>query len=133
MGLILITHDLGVVARMSDRVMVVYAGQAVETGTSEEVFDQPLHPYTQGLLGCIPVPGQSSGSRLGSIRGIVPPLVGDLDGCLFRNRCDHVMDTCLRGEVPLKVLDPGRGYRCLLEEETSIRNFEAHVKRGGGS
>ena len=125
-GLLLITHDLGVVARMADRVMVMYAGRAVETGTAVEVFDQPNHPYTQGLINCIPVPGRNEpGSKLGSIRGIVPALVGDLDGCMFRNRCDFVSDDCRGGDIELKEISPGRAYRCLLNPEESARNLTA--------
>lgn len=125
-GLILITHDLGVVARMADRVMVMYAGRAVETGTAEEVFDQPNHPYTQGLINCIPVPGRNEpGSKLGSIRGIVPALVGDLEGCLFRNRCDHLTDACYNGDIPLNEISAGRAYRCLLSPEESRKNISA--------
>lgn len=125
-GLILITHDLGVVARMADRVMVMYAGRAVETGTAAEVFDQPNHPYTQGLINCIPVPGRNKpGSKLGSIRGIVPALVGDLEGCMFRNRCDHLTDACYNGEIALNEISPGRAYRCLLSPEESRRNLAA--------
>jgi peptide/nickel transport system ATP-binding protein len=123
-GLVLITHDLGVVARMADRVMVMYAGRAVETGTAVEVFEKPTHPYTQGLINCIPVPGRTKpGSQLGSIRGIVPALVGDIDGCMFRNRCDHVSDKCYLGEIDLKEINDGRAYRCLLTPEESRRNL----------
>ena len=124
MGMILITHDLGVVARMADRVLVMYAGRPVETGTSEQVFDHPTHPYTQGLLRCIPDPGKSAAKgRLGSIRGIVPALVGDLAGCMFRNRCEYVVDQCYRGNIPFQQIDPGRGYRCLLDEDVCTQNF----------
>ncbi len=130
MGLILITHDLGVVARMADRVMVMYAGRSVETGSSEEVFGRPTHPYTQGLIRCIPVPGQSSpDGRLGSIKGIVPALVGDLDGCLFRNRCEYVSDACLSGEIPFHQMDEGRGYRCHLDQETCAQIYENSLAR----
>lgn len=119
-GLILITHDLGVVARMADRVMVMYAGRAVETGSAEEVFDMPTHPYTQGLIDCIPVPGRTEpGSKLGSIRGIVPALVGDLDGCMFRNRCDLVSDACRSGDIGLIEISAGRAYRCHLSPDES--------------
>lgn len=126
MGMILITHDLGVVARMADRVMVMYAGRAVETGTSEQVFDRPTHPYTQGLLQCIPVPGQTaSHGRLGSIKGIVPALVGEMSGCMFRNRCEFVHDDCRSGEISFHEMSPGRGYRCVLDEDTCSRNYAA--------
>ena len=125
-GLILITHDLGVVARMADRVMVMYAGYAVETGTAIEVFDNPNHPYTQGLLDCIPVPGRREpGSKLGSIRGIVPALVGNIKGCTFRNRCDFSTKQCEEEIVALKELSKDRAFRCILtpeERETTKQN-----------
>ena len=124
MGLILITHDLGVVARMADRVLVMYAGKAVETGTSQEVFDQPTHPYTQGLIQCIPVPGRTStDGRLGSIKGMVPALIGDLRGCMFRNRCAYVSEKCHASEINFNEISPGRGYRCLLEESECAGNL----------
>ena len=124
-GLILITHDLGVVARMADRVMIMYAGQAVETGTAIEVFDQPNHPYTQGLLNCIPIPGRNKpGSKLGSIRGIVPALVGGISGCLFKNRCDFTSDKCQIGKIQLNEITKDCAYRCLLSKEESQLNFK---------
>ena len=114
-ALILITHDLGVVARVADKVAVMYAGKIVEAGTVEEIFNQPLHPYTQGLINCIPVPGKTArGSRLGSIPGIVPTLIGDIKGCSFRNRCAFAHDECDTKD-PFHTLGPGRGYRCTLD------------------
>ncbi len=122
MGLVLITHDLGVVARMADRVIVMYAGRVVETGTAEQVFAQPLHPYTQGLLDCIPVPGKTQrGARLGSIPGIVPSLIGRLEGCQFRNRCAYAFPACASEEVALRAADAGHASRCLLEEAPDFR------------
>ena len=109
MGLILITHDLGVVARIADKVQVMYAGTTVEEGPCEAVFDNPLHPYTQGLLRCIPVPGKTKrGERLGSVPGIVPNLVGDLSGCMFRNRCAYATEACARADEAL--VDDGAGH-----------------------
>jgi peptide/nickel transport system ATP-binding protein len=114
MGLLLITHDLGIVARIADRVAVMYAGQIVETGSAAEVFGRPLHPYTQGLLACVPVPGKTPrGVPLGSIPGIVPSLVGGLVGCSFRERCRFAMAECAR-DPAFVPLGEGRGYRCLL-------------------
>ena len=118
MGLLLITHDLGVVARMTDRLAVMYCGQVVETGDVREVFDNPLHPYTRGLMACIPVPGKTRpGRKLGSIPGIVPTPIGDLSGCSFRNRCYAAESQCAMKEVPLREVSPGRAYRCLLSPE----------------
>ena len=118
MGLILITHDLGIVARVADKVQVMYAGKTVEEGPCETVFDAPLHPYTQGLLRCIPVPGKTKrGERLGSVPGIVPNLVGDLSGCMFRNRCAFATEACATlSDVPHKLGD-GHAYICRLSPE----------------
>ena len=86
-GLIFITHDLGVVANIADRVAVMYAGQIVEEGSVFEIFDRPTHPYTRGLLQCIPVPGKvKRGEPLGSIPGMVPSLIGKPEGCRFAGR-----------------------------------------------
>ena len=86
-GLIFITHDLGVVANIADRVAVMYAGQIVEEGSVFEIFDRPTHPYTRGLLQCIPVPGKvKRGEPLGSIPGMVPSLIGKPEGCRFSGR-----------------------------------------------
>jgi peptide/nickel transport system ATP-binding protein len=118
MGLLLITHDLGVVARMADRLAVMYCGQVVETGNVRQVFDQPLHPYTRGLMECIPVPGKTRpGQKLGSIPGIVPTPIGELSGCSFRNRCYAAGPQCAMEEVSLREVSPGRSYRCLLSPE----------------
>ena len=117
MGLILITHDLGVVARIATRVAVMYAGQIVEQGTVKQIFDNPMHPYTRGLMRCIPVPGKTKpGEPLGSIPGMVPPLVGKFTGCRFAERCDHVTDACRQSDIELRA-ESGetQGYRCIIE------------------
>jgi len=126
-GLILITHDLGVVARIADRVAVMYAGEIVETGTADQVFNNPAHPYTRGLLSCIPIPGKTRpGARLGAIAGIVPSLVGDLQGCHFASRCPLANSICRLSEVPLKqASEPGHDFRCVLKPgETEHVTFE---------
>jgi len=118
MAVILITHDLGIVARVATHVAVMYAGEIVETGTSREVFLRPTHPYTQGLLRCIPVPGKTTRrARLGSIPGLVPSLVGTIHGCAFRNRCPHAFEDCAKTRVALTEISTGRAYRCLLPVE----------------
>jgi peptide/nickel transport system ATP-binding protein len=115
LGLLLITHDLGVVARVADRVAVMYAGEIVETGTAAEIFHRPLHPYTEGLLACLPVPGRTRpGARLGAIPGVVPSLVGELGGCAFRDRCPHAFAACARLAPPAATVGEGRAYRCHL-------------------
>ena len=129
MGLILITHDLGVVARVADRVAVMYAGQIVETGTAEQIYRATTHPYTQGLLDCIPIPGKTArGQPLGSIPGIVPSLVGAMAGCHFHERCPYAMADCAAGPVPLRQADaPGHAYRCLLSAERCAENAKRRV------
>ena len=115
LALILITHDLGLVARIATKVAVMYAGEIVETGSAEALFSNPRHPYTRGLIECIPVPGKTDrGARLGAIPGVVPSLVGDLAGCAFSARCAHAVEAC-SGAIPWREID-GHGMRCLLEE-----------------
>ncbi|MGD8272877.1 MAG: ABC transporter ATP-binding protein [Desulfobacterales bacterium] len=123
MGMIMITHDLGVVARIASRVEVMYCGQVVETGAAVEVFENPLHPYTQGLLECIPIPGKTQrGEHLGSIPGMVPTPLGDLNGCMFRNRCAYVFDDCAHVDVDLQKTPGAGAYRCLLSPEICAQN-----------
>jgi peptide/nickel transport system ATP-binding protein len=123
MGVILITHDLGIVARVATRVAVMYAGQIVETGTVDEIFTRPMHPYTQGLLRCIPVPGKTKpGAHLGSIPGLVPNLVGELRGCSFLNRCAHALTACGGANVALKEIADGQAYRCVLPPAQCAKN-----------
>lgn len=106
-AMILITHDLGVVARVADKVAVMYAGNLVETGTVGQVFDAPMHPYTRGLLRCIPIPGRTDrGGRLGTIPGFVPSLVGDVRGCPFRGRCPEAVEACA-GDIPRREIEGG--------------------------
>jgi peptide/nickel transport system ATP-binding protein len=115
MAMILITHDLGVVARIADRVAVMYAGELVEYGTAKEIFDTPAHPYTRGLLRCIPIPGRTErGARLGSIPGIVPSLVGDVEGCSYRSRCELAVGACANA-VPERRAAASHAYRCVHE------------------
>lgn len=119
MAMILITHDLGVVARIADKVAVMYAGELVETGPVSEIFTAPSHPYTRGLLRCIPLPGKTKrGSVLGTIPGIVPSLVGDVEGCAFRTRCEHAVAAC-RGSIPLHTSPEGtHSFRCIFHPES---------------
>jgi peptide/nickel transport system ATP-binding protein len=119
MGLVLITHDLGIVARIATRVVVMYAGQVVETGAAEEVFRAPRHPYTQGLLACIPVPGRTKrGDRLGVIPGMVPSLVGTIRGCHFASRCPRAADVCRVGSIGFAMgVGPGHHVRCIRADE----------------
>ncbi|TVR10317.1 MAG: ABC transporter ATP-binding protein [Salinarimonadaceae bacterium] len=130
MAVILITHDLGVVARAADRLAVMYAGQIVESGTVRDVFATPLHPYTQGLLACIPVPGRTApGERLGSIPGVVPSIIGEARGCSFRNRCSLAFPACGEADIPSMPASHGGDFRCLLDE----RDLAHRVAAVGGS
>ncbi|RPH49266.1 MAG: ABC transporter ATP-binding protein [Desulfobacteraceae bacterium] len=123
MGMIFITHDLGIVARIATRVAVMYCGMVVETGVVGEIFHSPLHPYTQGLLACLPVPGKTRpGEHLGSIPGMVPTPIGDFSGCMFRNRCSHAMEECCHESIELYRVSVERAYRCLLSKETCLAN-----------
>jgi peptide/nickel transport system ATP-binding protein len=126
-SLILITHDLGIVARVADRVAVMYAGEFVETGTTEQVFNAPSHPYTQGLLRCIPIPGKTKrGEHLGSIPGIVPNLVGEIDGCHFASRCSFVQDACRSGEFALRpAFEDSHQFRCVLSPQACAANLKS--------
>ena len=115
MAMILITHDLGVVARVADKVAVMYAGELVETGPATEVFAAPSHPYTRGLLRCIPQPGKTArGAALGTIAGIVPSLMGEVTGCAFRTRCAHAIPAC-RDPIPQRG-DASHAFRCVFAD-----------------
>jgi peptide/nickel transport system ATP-binding protein len=122
MAMILITHDLGIVARVADKVQVMYAGLTVEEGPCEAVFDTPLHPYTSGLLRCIPVPGKTApGQPLGTVPGIVPNMVGELQGCMFRNRCEHATDVCETLPNSATQLANGHAFTCRLSPDAATR------------
>jgi len=99
MSILLITHDLGVVNELADRVAVMYAGRIVEAGTRHELFRQPVHPYTQGLLKSIPALSEP-GQPLPEIPGVVPPADEWPEGCRFANRCERVIDICQRKIPP---------------------------------
>ena len=115
LAILLITHDLGIVARMAHRVSVMYAGRVVESGPAAELFGQPTHPYTHGLLACVPVPGKiARGEPLGSIPGTVPKIGPGYSGCAFRERCSQAMPECGAGEVPGREAGPEHRYECHL-------------------
>ncbi|WP_210485422.1 ABC transporter ATP-binding protein [Microvirga antarctica] len=113
LSILLITHDLGIVARTADKVAVMYAGEFVETGTAREVFNAPAHPYTRGLLAAIPVPGKTErGGKLAAIPGTVPSLTDHLEGCSFFGRCSRAVPDCALGHVALTEPSAGRAWRC---------------------
>jgi peptide/nickel transport system ATP-binding protein len=117
LALLLITHDLGIVARMADRVSVMYAGEVVESAPAESLFAAPTHPYTRGLLRCIPVPGSvRRDAPLGSIPGVVPRIAPEFTGCAFRDRCAHAIADCAL-EVPRQSAGAAHEYLCRLPAE----------------
>jgi len=110
-AIVLITHDLGVVAEVAERVMVMYAGRKVEEAPVGELFAHPLHPYTQGLLGAVPKLGASlegHTSRLKEIPGLVPSLKQKIKGCVFASRCPLAKEPCL--EIAPAMQDKGQGH-----------------------
>jgi peptide/nickel transport system ATP-binding protein len=115
-AIMLITHDLGVVAEMAQRVVVMYAGRKVEEAPVVDLFARPLHPYTRGLLGAVPRLGSSlSGApraRLAEIPGQVPTLIGPVTGCLFAGRCAHVSEICRREAPPIVSHAPAHFVAC---------------------
>ena len=114
-AIMLITHDMGVVANVADYVMIMYAGRICEWNTAEEIFDHPRHPYTQGLLKAIPRMDEDT-EELYTIPGTVPTLAEMPKGCRFANRCSYATERC-RQEVP-KARKAGEGFVCCWKEET---------------
>ena len=117
MGMIFITHDLGVIADVADRVTVMYAGKKVEEAGIDELFDSARHPYTRGLIGATPKPGDEKRHRLVEIPGVVPSLAALPQGCAFANRCPLAFDRCRAEAPPLKQMEDGRQAACFLAEE----------------
>ncbi|MEZ5603082.1 MAG: ABC transporter ATP-binding protein [Burkholderiaceae bacterium] len=122
-AIMLITHDMGAVAEMADRVIVMYAGRVIEQGTTAQVLGAPRHPYTQGLIECLPELGSSrEGGRpeLAEIPGVVPSIWELGSGCAFRERCARAMPQCAHEVPPLFEAGGGHGAACwLLREEAT--------------
>ena len=117
MSVILITHDLAVVAETADRVIVMYAGEVVETGSVDDIFYRPCHPYTQGLLASVPRMDRDVGEGLHAIPGNPPNLQELPEGCRFRTRCTRAVDAC-RSRPPLQDSGDGRSSRCFMDMNT---------------
>jgi peptide/nickel transport system ATP-binding protein len=118
MAMLLITHDLGVVAQTAQRVLIMYAGRVVEEACVEDLFDAPLHPYTRGLLQSLPRPNAEVDAAgrprpLLEISGTVPSLAALPIGCRFAPRCPYVLDACRRGDLPLKTFPGRRAAACI--------------------
>lgn len=127
-AILLITHDLAVVSEVADRVVVMYAGQAVETAPAAELFDNPRHPYTRGLVGCIPtIDGPVV--RLNAIPGSVPRPDSLPPGCRFAPRCPHAFDRCPTAIPPFYTISGNHAARCFLYDE-STRSTRAHHSAG---
>lgn len=116
-SILLITHDLGVVAEMADYVVVMYAGKVIEEAPVEELFKNPLHPYTVGLLKSKPVLNKETGNRLYSIPGQVPNPIGMPDNCYFSSRCDKCMKVCKEKQPHLINVNERHKVACWLYEE----------------
>jgi oligopeptide/dipeptide ABC transporter ATP-binding protein len=127
-SVILITHDLGVVAEVADEIIVMYAGRVVERGSKRQIFYDPQHPYTWGLLGSIPRLDRPKPKKLHSIEGTPPSLINLPRGCKFRPRCPHAFEKCQEEpDLQRRVEDPGHLDRCWLSVEEKRRLREATI------
>ena len=121
-AVLLITHDMGAVSEMADRVVVMYGGRVVEQGSVGQILAQPRHPYTQGLIACLPELDREPGDDrpdLPEIPGVVPSVWERGAGCPFVDRCKHAMARCSREFPPMTLLDGGQGVSCWLYPEAS--------------
>lgn len=126
-AILLITHDMGVIAEMCDTVAVMYAGQIVEYTDVLTLFDKPLHPYTEGLLAAIPILGDVQ-ETLAVIPGSVPNLIELPPGCKFAARCPYAKELCVEMEPPLLEVEPGHRVRCLMRNPATAQHW-AGVER----
>jgi peptide/nickel transport system ATP-binding protein len=128
LAVLLITHDLGVVAEVADRVCVMYTGKIVEESSVEEIFEYPKHPYTRGLLKSVPKLSAHTVekvSRLQTIEGTVPSPTALPDGCHFAPRCEYRMEKCTHGTIPLYELENNVKVRCVLYENEREKSASA--------
>ena len=128
MALILITHDLGVVAGIVDRVNVMYAGYIVESAPVEAAFGDPRHPYTLGLMGSIPRLDEVRGSRLNPIQGIPPDLIDTPLGCPFQPRCPYGVEDSLHKNPPLREVKPGHRVACWVDVRSAAPHAPGQVQ-----
>ncbi|MFS0864258.1 ABC transporter ATP-binding protein [Fredinandcohnia sp. 179-A 10B2 NHS] len=119
-SILLITHDLGVVSEIADKIVVMYGGQVVEQSPVDDLFDEPLHPYTVGLMNSVPaIEGEIE--RLQSIEGNVPSPENMPKGCRFAPRCSKAFDRCFAEQPQLKQMGPGRSVRCFLYDDEGAK------------
>ncbi|MGC9397739.1 MAG: ABC transporter ATP-binding protein [Anaerolineae bacterium] len=123
MTVIWITHDLGVIAGLAERVNVMYAGHIIETGNVREIYRHPKHPYTVGLLGSLPNPEETKRRRLYSIPGEPPDLIGEQIGCPFAPRCSYRVERCNHEMPPLESID-GLGHQAACWEKDKVRKAQ---------
>jgi len=124
MAIIWITHDLGVIAGIADRVMVMYGGQVVEQAPVRELFSNPLHPYTRALLETLPSVSGGRSQRLRTIEGQPPALSAQPASCPFRDRCHHALDICSRENPPIRSLAGGHDVACFWDATTADKSKE---------
>lgn len=129
MSILLITHDMGVAAEMADRVAVMYAGAIVEEGPVEDIFNQPSHPYTVGLLQSIPGFEGERGGELYTIQGTIPPIGQLPSGCRFHPRCPHATEVCRQKEPPEFMIGADHRTSCWLYEDKPVRLDDSHSSR----
>jgi oligopeptide/dipeptide ABC transporter ATP-binding protein len=125
MAIMMITHDMGVIAEISDHVVVMYAGQVVERCSIDELFQHPLHPYSAGLLESIPRPGEKflrGKQPLREIAGQVPDLIRLPPGCLFASRCPLAEERCRKTVPRLIQAGPDHDVRCLMSESSGFHS-----------
>ena len=120
-AVLVITHNLGIVARYADRVNVMYAGEIVESGSAVDIFKHPAHPYTVGLMASVPRLDQTEKVRLATIEGQPPLLIQTIDGCPFRPRCDWAIDQCATDHPELESKGNGHNARCWRDPQTDAR------------
>lgn len=120
LSILLITHNLGIVAEICDRVGVLYAGILVEGGPKEVIFENPAHPYTRGLLKALPEPGRSK-KKLYAIKGSIPNFLDPPPGCRFHPRCNFTMDICRCQKPPIYEIDPGHEVSCYLYDKKGYK------------
>jgi oligopeptide transport system ATP-binding protein len=119
MAVILVTHDLGVIAEVCDHVLIMYAGRIVESARTDSLFDNPKHPYTRALMNSLPAKRQK-GEALYSIKGMPPDLTEPITGCPFAPRCEFAVPRCETTPIHLEQLLPGHETACLREQDGEL-------------
>lgn len=117
LSVIWITHDLGVVAGLADRVLVMYGGTVIELAEVDELYERPCHPYTRGLLGALPKPDTGPGVKLVNIPGLPPDITNPPNHCAFAPRCQYAFERCWQELPPLEQLSPGHHAACFVAEK----------------